>query len=318
MIKECTELSDKDSSGLTSNRATTGTMAQTSVASSVRYCVITPTRDDEKFIATTIDAVVQQTILPVEWIIVDDGSKDRTGQIIDEYAKKYEWIRPIHREDRGYRSTGGGVEAFVDAYHLLKCSNWEFLVNLDGDLSFAPDYFEKCFANFRQMPRLGIAGGTIYNKVGDQLQLEKTAKFHVRGATKIYRRECWDEIGGLLRGLGWDTADEVTANMRGWTTLSFPELRLIHYRLTGTGWGTWGGAVKDGQADYLIGYHPAFFIVKCVRSIFKRPYLVRALGMAYGFSKNWLHRAPQVDKKLISYVRRQQTRRLLGLDSIWK
>ena len=284
----------------------------------MRYCVITPTRDDEKFIAATIDAVVQQTILPVEWIIVDDGSKDRTGQIIDEYAKKYEWIRPIHREDRGYRSTGGGVEAFVDAYHLLKCSNWEFLVNLDGDLSFAPDYFEKCFANFRQMPRLGIAGGTIYNKVGDQLQLEKTAKFHVRGATKIYRRECWDEIGGLLRGLGWDTADEVTANMRGWTTLSFPELRLIHYRLTGTGWGTWGGAVKDGQADYLIGYHPLFFGVKCLRSVFKTPYLIRALGTAYGFSKSWILQEPQIDKKLISYVRRQQIRRLFGMNSVWK
>ena len=311
-------MKEMDSQCLAPDHRVTGIPEDKSATPSVRYCMITPTRDDEEFIAATIEAVVQQTIRPVEWIIVNDGSRDRTGQIIDEYAKKHEWIRPVHRQDRGYRSTGGGVEAFLDAYCLLNCSNWEFLVNLDGDLTFAPDYFEKCFANFKKMPRLGIAGGTIYNKVGDQLQLEKTAKFHVRGATKIYRRECWNEIGGLLRGLGWDTADEVTANMRGWMTLSFPELRLIHYRLTGTGWGTWGGAVKDGQADYLIGYHPLFFGVKCVRSIFKRPRFIRALGMAYGFSKNSLLHAPQVDKKLISYVRRQQIRRLLGMDSIWK
>jgi biofilm PGA synthesis N-glycosyltransferase PgaC len=285
----------------------------------VKYCIITAIRDEEKFIAATIDAVAAQTIQPLEWVIVDDGSTDRTPAIIDGYAAKYPWIHAVHRQDRGFRSTGGGIEGFLCGFETLHRRDWEFVVNLDGDLTFNPDYFERCFEHFRQAPRLGIAGGTIYNKIGEELQLEKCPEFHVRGATKIYRRLCWESLGGMLPGLGWDTVDEIKANMRGWNTRSFPDLQLIHHRVTGTAEGAWGGAVKDGQADYIVGYHPIFFMVKCARRLFKPPFLLGALGLGYGFLRSFLRRAPRInDKEVIRYIQDQQLRRLFGRETIWR
>jgi len=283
------------------------------------YCVVTPVRNEEEYLPITIAAVAAQTMLPVEWIIVNDGSTDRTAEIIDDAAAKYPWIRAFHRTNRGFRSTGGGIDGFLDGIERLRCNNWNFLVNLDGDLSFPPDYFEGCFRHFQEDPKLGIVGGTVYNKIGDSLVLDKVADFHVRGATKVYRRECWDSLGGMLRGLGWDTVDEVKANMRGWRTQSFPELHLTHYRVTGTAEGVWWGLVKDGHADYIVGYHPLFFAAKCARRLFRPPILLGSVGLMYGYLRSVVRRAPRVeDKEFVGYVRSQQLRRLLGRPTIWK
>jgi poly-beta-1,6-N-acetyl-D-glucosamine synthase len=285
----------------------------------VKYCVITPVRDEAQYILGTIKSILNQSIRPIEWIIVDDGSTDATGVIIDQYAQKYSWIRTLHRKDRGRRSTGGGVEAFLHAYPLLQSHDWEYLVNLDSDLTFAPDYFERCFEYFHNTPNLGIAGGTIYAKVGDHLHLEKAPTFHVRGGTKIYQRACWDKLGGLFCGLGWDTVDEVKANQLGWTTRTFPDLRLVHQRPSGAVWGRWGHAVNDGEADYIVGYHPLFFCLKCARHIFNSPYLIRSFGIAYGFLRGMVRRTPRLgDRALVAYLRNQQLRRLVGVSSIWK
>jgi len=285
----------------------------------VKYCVITPVRDEAHYILDTIKSVLNQSIRPIEWIIVDDGSTDATGVIIDQSAQKCSWIRTLHRKDRGHRSTGGGVEAFLHAYPLLQSHDWEYLVNLDSDLTFAPDYFERCFEHFHNTPNLGIAGGTIYAKVGNQLQMEKAPIFHVRGGTKIYRRECWEKLGGLFCGLGWDTVDEVKANQLGWTTRTFPDLRLVHQRPSGAVWGRWGHAVNDGEADYIVGYHPLFFCLKCARHIFNSPYLIRSLGIAYGFLRGHVRRTARIeDRALVAYLRDQQLRRLVGVSSIWK
>jgi hypothetical protein len=120
------------------------------------------------------------------------ASLSATGAIIDEAAKLHPWIRTLHRADRGFRKSGGGViEAFYDGYDDLSRGGWDYIVKLDGDLSFDRDYFKKCFAKFKENSKLGIGGGDIYNKVGDRFELEKLPHYHVRGATKIYSRECW-------------------------------------------------------------------------------------------------------------------------------
>jgi glycosyltransferase involved in cell wall biosynthesis len=291
----------------------------TSIDLTTKYVIVTSVRDEESFVQHTLDSVINQTVRPAEWAIVNDGSTDRTGIIVDHYAAHYPWIRALHRSNRGFRSTGGGIEGFLYGYESLECEDWEFLVNLDGDLTFAHDYFEKCFAYFRENPRLGIGGGTIYNKIGDQLQVERCPDFHVRGATKIYRRQCWESLGGMLRGLGWDTVDEIKANMRGWSTRSFPDLQLVHHRVTGTAEGRWRGLVKNGQADYIVGYHPLFFVAKCVRRAFMSPYLIGAVGLGYGFLRGYLEHAPRVeDREFIRYLRRQQMSRLLCRETIWR
>jgi biofilm PGA synthesis N-glycosyltransferase PgaC len=286
----------------------------------VKYVVNTPVRDEEKHMEATIEAVAGQTIRPTEWVIVDDGSSDRTGDIIDQYAAKFPWISVVHRSNRGFRKSGGGVvEAFYDGYDRLRCNDWDFVVKLDGDLTFARTYFEKCFEHFERDPELGVGGGEIYHDVEGVQKLEANPKFHVRGATKIYRRDCWEAIGGLLRAPGWDTIDEVKANMLGWKTYSFGELQLVHHRLTGTADGLLRDRIKHGIACYVSGYDPLFVVASCVSRLIQKPYIAGSAAIFYGFIKGYWIRMPRVnDKQLIKYLRTQQLRRLCGLETIWK
>lgn len=285
-----------------------------------QYVIITPVRDEELHVEQTIASVSGQTILPAEWVIVDDGSTDRTGAILDRYAVRFPWIRVVHRPDRGFRKPGGGVvDAFNAGYGSLQCDNWEFIVKLDGDLTFSPDYFQRCFERFQSRPRLGIGGGEIYHEVDGNPKLEANPKFHVRGATKIYRRPCWEDIGGLWPGPGWDTIDEVKANMLGWETTAFEDLHLIHHRVTGLAEGAVRDRMKHGLACYISGYHPVFVAASCLYRLARRPYVIGALAMLWGFLKGYFGRIPQVnDKQLIRYLRAQQLRRLCGLETIWR
>lgn len=282
--------------------------------------IITPARDEEDHIAATIASVAGQSILPSEWVIVDDGSTDQTGSLLDKHAVEYPWIRVVHRANRGFRKAGGGVvDAFYEGYRMLQSDDWQFLVKLDADLSFSSDYFEKCFAHFYQESRLGIGGGDICHLIAGELRREPNPRFHVRGATKIYRRSCWDAIGGLWAAPGWDTIDEVKANMLGWETRSFEDLPLHHHRLTGSAEGHVRDRMKHGIACYVSGYHPLFVAASCAYRLFRKPYLVGSVAMGYGFAKGFLSRIPQVtDAQLIRYIRAQQLRRICGLNSIWK
>ncbi|MGB7729609.1 MAG: glycosyltransferase family A protein [Candidatus Acidiferrum sp.] len=284
-----------------------------------RYVIITPVRDEGKHIDATVECVLRQTIRPEQWIIVDDGSTDQTGAVLDRYARQFPWIRVIHRANRGFRKSGGGVmEAFHDGYNALNC-DWDFIVKLDGDLSFAPEYFEKCFEHFQSEPNLGIGGGEIYHLVSKELKLEATPRFHVRGATKIYRKACWVAIGGLWSTAGWDTIDEVKANMLGWKTYSFSDLKLLHHRLTGTADGLIRDRVKHGKVCYVSGYHPLFVLASCFYRIARKPYVIGSAAVLYGYLKAYLTHPPRVeDPSYIAYMRSQQLRRLLGMQTIWR
>jgi len=287
----------------------------------LKYVIITPVRNEEAYIAATIKSVIQQSLIPLEWVIVNDGSQDNTGKIIDDYARQYDWIRTTHVENRGFRKAGGGVvETFYKGYSLLTSNDYDFLVKLDGDLAFEADYFEKCFGHFERNPGLGIGGGFICNFTNGRFVVDNTNPlFHVRGATKIYRRECWKAIDGLISAPGWDTLDEVKANMLNWETCSFPELKIFHLRPTGAADGTWTNWVKNGRANYFSGYHPLFMIFKCMKRVFQKPYFVISLALFWGFMKGYLMREKQVnDLTLIKYLRKQQLRKLLLMNTIWK
>ena len=288
--------------------------------SSTKYVVISPVRDEAAHLRLTIESMVAQTIQPIEWIIVNDGSTDDTGEIIEEYVARHSWIRAVHRENRGFRKSGGGVvEAFNDGYAALNRVDWDFIVKMDGDLSFEPDYFEKCFTIFHNEKSLGIGGGVICYIENGIKRFEPCPTFHVRGATKIYRRECWEAIGGFWPAPGWDTLDEVKANMLGWTTRSFPDLHLQHHRYTGAADGVWGGLVKNGRANYICGYHPLFMLAKCFSRLPRKPYVIGSLALFYGFISGYFKRVPQVtDHQTIGFLRRQQIGRLCGRETIWR
>lgn len=286
-----------------------------------RYIVVTPVRNEQANFSTTIESLVAQTIRPLEWLIVNDGSNDHTGSVANAAAAQHSWIRVVHRSDRGFRQPGTGViEAFYDGLAAIQNSNWEYLVKLDGDLAFAPNYFERCFERFRQHARLGIAGGLICRQHGDTFVADSAGdpEFHVRGATKIYRRECWEQIGGLIKMPGWDTVDELKANMLGWKTCTFQDLEIRQLKDTGSADGSWRNSVKNGLANYVAGYHPVFMAVKCAKRLFARPYGIGAGGLAWGFINGYLNgRARIRDSELIRYVREQQLRRLTLRSSIW-
>jgi biofilm PGA synthesis N-glycosyltransferase PgaC len=286
----------------------------------VKYVVITPVRDEQNHIEATIRSVCGQTMRPAHWVIVDDGSTDGTPGLLDRYAAQVSWIQVVHRPNRGFRKSGGGVvEAFYDGYGAVRDEGWEFIVKLDGDLSFSDDYFERCFEHFGCDPQLGIGGGGIYHEIEGALRLEVNPRFHVRGATKIYRKACWEAIGGLVQAPGWDTIDELKANMLGWRSYSFVDLRLVHHRLTGMADGLWRDRVKHGLACYVAGYHPLFLAASCLYRLKQRPYIVGSVAVGWGFVKGYFTGVSrQCDAQLMQYVRRQQLRRLCGLGTIWK
>lgn len=288
--------------------------------SGTKYVVITPVRDEEAYLPFTIDSMVRQTVRPQEWVIVDDGSKDNTGKIIGDATRQYPWIRSVRRKDRGFRKWGAGIiEAFYDGFYALTCKDWEFMAKLDGDLSFKPSYFAEMFNKFREDSDLGIGGGFLYHLENGSKTVEWNPIFHVRGGAKIYRRPCWDAMGGLWVGPGSDTVDEVKANMLGWRTRSFLELQIQHHRWTGAAYGRWGGIVKNGKTDYVSGYHPLFVIAKSVAWIWKRPYILGSLALLYGYVSAYLQNTPRVDDpQLIKYLRRQQLAKLCGQETIWK
>ena len=288
--------------------------------SAVKYVIISPVRDEECNLARTIESVISQSVRPCEWMIVNDGSTDGTGAIADSYARQHDWIRVCHRDNRGFRKSGGGVvDAFNDGYRDLRTRDWDFIVKLDGDLSFCPEYFQSCFRAFEEEKTLGIAGGTIYNVINGKAYPELCPAFHVRGATKIYRRTCWDAIGGFWPAPGWDTMDEVKAQRLGWVTRTLPDLQIFHHRPTGKNDGIWGAGFKNGRANYICGYHPLFMLLKCIRHLPKKPYLIESLALSSGFVSGYLKRIPRVDDgATIKYLRRQQVSRLLGGATIWR
>lgn len=284
------------------------------------YVVVMPVRDEAAHLSQTLASLAQQTLLPTECLVVDDGSKDNTAVVVEQAARRLPWLRLVRRGDRGFRQAGGGVmEAFYEGFHQLQCTSWQFIVKLDGDLLFGPEYFARCLSYFAREPRLGIAGGQIYVKVDGQKKAESSPRFHVRGATKIYRRPCWDDIGGLKITSGWDTIDEVTANMRGWQTRSLVGEEICQLRPTGTTDGLWYSNVKYGKIAYLCGYHPVFLWARCLHRLLTWPYGLCALGMAYGYCRSWLQHLPRpVSAAVARYVHQQQWRRLTGRSSIWR
>ncbi len=287
----------------------------------INYVVITPVRNEEKFIRKTLQSMASQTVLPEQWIIVDDGSKDKTGDIIKEFSRTYSWIEIVNKEDRGYREPGTGViEAFYEGYKLIRPANWQFLVKLDGDLSFGSDYFEGCLRQFQSQPKLGIGGGVVLVYKYGQLVIDSPhdPPFHVRGATKIYRRECWEQIYPLLKAPGWDTVDEVKANMYGWTTRTFHDFQVIQHKYTGGADGIWRNWYKNGLGSYITGYHPLFMLAKCLKRAPRRPVLVTSVALWMGFCSGYIRKIPRTqDPDVIRYLRKQQLRRLFLQPSIY-
>jgi biofilm PGA synthesis N-glycosyltransferase PgaC len=284
------------------------------------YGIIMPVRNESAYIEKTIKCLVNQTVKPVFLIAVNDGSTDNTGEIIDRYAKQFDWIHPLHRQDRGYRKNGIGVmEAFYDGFKTVNQYSWNYICKLDGDLSFEDNFFEKALEQFDLDPKLGITGGKIVNAIGEQRFYETHPKFHVRGATKIYRRTCWETIGGLVKMTGWDTYDEIKAIMEGWKTKTIENLVILHYRPTGKADGLYKNYFKNGTGSYILGYQPLFLVLRAIKCSIAEKNVLAGIGMVWGFFTGKFRKIKRIpDRMARKFIAGQQIRLLLKMKSIWK
>jgi len=279
-----------------------------------KYIILSPVYNEEEFIEKTINSVVSQTNRPVEWIIINDGSTDQTKNIIEKYVSKIQWIKLVNRSTIGYRPGHGVVDAFYDGLSKIKSTDWEFIVKLDGDVSFNEIYFEEIFKKFAENARLGIASGKTYYPSKNGLILEDCPDYHARGPSKIYKRECFEQIGGLKSTLGWDTIDELQAQMHGWETRSYKELIIVHHRRMASRGGISKGNYRVGYTAYKLGYHPLYMIMRSIYRMIDRPFIVGGLVLFYGYLKAALKREKYVvDKETVNYLRHRQLKSLFNL-----
>lgn len=280
----------------------------------LRYVLLTAARDEEAFVERTIHSVIAQTIHPVRWIIVNDGSTDRTAEIVARYVEQHDFIEIIHRQGDQPRNYGSKSRAVQDAYSRLDSLEFEYVGNLDADVSLPPDYYENLLRTFAADSKLGLAGGIRYEPHNGRLVLVNCSRSSVGGPIQMFRRECWETIGGYmaLPYGGEDAVAETSARMHSWKVRSFPEYRVHHHRTTGTAnQSIWSALFRAGIRDYTIGYHPLFELARTVYRFKQRPYIVGSLVVLAGYLSAMLRRFKRlVSPALISFLHKEQLSRL--------
>jgi biofilm PGA synthesis N-glycosyltransferase PgaC len=279
------------------------------------YVLITAARNEEAFIKNTIQSVVSQTVPPKKWIIVSDGSSDRTDEIVLDYAHKYEFIHFVRRENNG-RNQGFASKVYAVREACLNLRNVEygFIGNLDADVSFDINYIKDIIAKFYENPRLGISGGFIYERDGEQYRSRPINTVRsVAGAIQMFRRECFEDIGGLIpvKLGGEDWIAEIMARMRGWEVKAFPEHKVYHHKSSTGTRGVLRERMRQGAADYAIGSHPLFELIKCLRRIKEKPYLIGAAIRIISYFMCWFRRGKRViSDEIVAFLQKEQIERL--------
>jgi len=227
------------------------------------YAIITPAHNEEALIENTIRSVIAQTVRPLIWVVVNDDSVDGTGKIAERYASDYGFIRLINLRRSGDRHFGHKVSAFNRGLSEIQGLNYQFIGNLDADISLQKDYFERVLHEFARDGQLGIAGGMVSSRIGGKFVSQEVALDSVAGAVQLFRRDCFEQIGGYLAlplG-GIDAAAEITARMRGWKVRTFPKIGVLEHRRTGSSKaGPLGARVREGRRLYSLGYGLFFFV----------------------------------------------------------
>lgn len=251
------------------------------------YVVISPVRDEAEFLPRVIRSMESQTILPVEWVVVDDGSTDGTTEILLDAAKRNPWMNVVIKPDRGERSVGPGVvEAFYYGYERMRTTNYQYIAKMDGDIEFKANYVETLLTYFDRDQWLGSASGKIFLPKGDRLVEERTHDEMTVGAFNFYRRETFEAIGGFVREVMWDGIAYHRARMARWRTrsISNPTLNIIHKRLMGSSHkGILHGRLRWGRGQYFMGTHPLYIIVVALYRMFERPFIFGGLSIFTGY-----------------------------------
>jgi glycosyltransferase involved in cell wall biosynthesis len=278
-----------------------------------RYLLVSPCRDEASYIRRTLDSVAAQSVPPALWVVVDDGSRDETPKILEEYRARLPYLRVVRRVDRGRRAVGPGViEAFYAGLETTRLDDFDYLCKLDMDLDLPPRYFEGLLERMESQPRLGTtsgkpwfvhprSGALVPEVCGDEMSV---------GMTKFYRVECFREIGGFVRQVMWDGIDCHRARMLGWLAESVdePSLRFIHLRPQGASQkGIWTGRTRAGFGQWFMGTSPIYYLASAALRLFQHPALVGSAAMLWGYASSAARGAPRYDDlEFRRFLRRYQ------------
>jgi len=278
---------------------------------------MTAAYNEEAHIEQTIGSVLSQTVLPRRWVIVSDGSVDRTDEIIQKYAAEYDFIRFLRISRAPGRSFGSKVAALQHGSKLLDDVPSQFIGNLDADVTIGPSYFEELIGRFSCQPQLGLAGGYVYEEIGGVFRTRRgNREYSVAHAAQLVRRECYEAIGGyaVLEYGGEDWHAQTSARMNGWGIEAFPALKIFHHRHTGEGGNLIRHKFRQGRMDYAFGSDPRFEILKCLLRVPDKPFLIGGLARLTGFAWSSICRDQRpVSDKFVAFMRNEQKAKLAAL-----
>jgi len=279
-----------------------------------RYLVVSPCRNEAEYMRRTLDSMVAQTLTPALWVIVDDGSTDDTSAILADYAAKYDWIRVVPKPDRGHRAVGPGViEAFYAGLETVSdLDGFDVISKLDLDLDLPPRYYEILIDRMVADPRIGTCSGKPYITRGGELVSERRSDDMSVGMTKLWRRTCFEAIGGVVREVMWDAIDCHKARQMGWKAVSWdePDLRFEHLRPMGSSQvSIYTGKRRHGFGQYFMGSDPLYFAATAAFRAMEPPYVLGGLCMLQGFFGAMLKGERQLDDpELRAFIRAYQRR----------
>lgn len=286
----------------------------------MKYVLVTPARNEERFIEKTIQSVTAQIRLPERWVIVDDGSTDQTPALVTRYAGQYSWIELLRRPPRQDRSFAGKSHAVNAGLEQMQDLEFEVIGNLDADVSFEPDYLEFVLEKFAADPSLGVAGTPFTQDGGyDSSKDSFEGENYVAGPCQLFRCRCFQDIGGYVANQagGVDWIAVMTARMQGWKVRSFPEKRYHHHRSMGTAERSELAALFSyGEKDYYLGGSPVWQLFRVAYRMTKRPPITGGLALLLGYSWAALRRVKRpVSPELMRFHRREQMKKLRSIVS---
>jgi glycosyltransferase involved in cell wall biosynthesis len=276
------------------------------------YVLITPARNEARFIELTIKSVVEQTVRPERWIIVSDGSTDGTDEIVRRYETQHPWIRLVRMPERRERHFAGKVHAFNAGLAAVNDVDYDVIASLDADISLEPDHFEFLLGKLAKDSRLGLVGAPFCDRF--QYDYRFVSIEHVSGACQVFRRACFEDIGGYtpVETGGIDHIAVLTARMRGWKTRTFLEKTCLHHRDIGSAeHHVLAAKFRVGAQDYRLGGHPVWELFRTAYQMSRRPLIVGGLSLLAGYLWAAVRRVERsISPELMDFRRREQMRRL--------
>jgi poly-beta-1,6-N-acetyl-D-glucosamine synthase len=281
------------------------------------FVVMTAAYNEEENIAKTIESMLAQTLLPKRWVIASDGSTDKTDSIIEAYAAKHSFIQFLRISRAPGRSFGAKVLALRQAYKLFDGLSYDYIGNLDADITTDPNYYTDLIAYFERTQQLGIAGGLVYEESNGVFEGRRSNRLYsVAHAGQLVRRACYEQIGGyaVLQYGGEDWHAQISAGMKGWTAESVPGLKVYHHRHTGEADNLVRHKFRQGRMDYALGSDPFFEILKCLERFPEKPFILGGASRLCGFFLSLIKRDPRpVSSEFIAHIRGEQRRKLSSL-----